>query len=64
MKRDFSQITEEEARAMWQEAVQACIAYAESIGMTGLSAPRWNLYQGLEDAIVGKHKEVSEPSVV
>jgi len=53
----FSDLTKEQAHEMWVRCVNAAIAYAKEINMSGLSElGSHNIYNSLEDAILQEWK--------
>ncbi len=57
----FSELTEDQVTYMWVKAIDACIKYAKSINMSGLSdLPSHNIYRALEKALFNEWKQAKK----
>jgi len=51
----FSKLTKKQIETMWNRAVNACIEYADEIGVSGLSDHgAHNIYTALHNALTGE----------
>jgi len=57
----FSELTEAQVTLMYAKAIQACIEYAQEIGMSGLSGqPSHNIYTAIEKAIFNEWEQAKK----
>lgn len=61
VRRHFSELTKKEIETMWSLAVDACIEYAESINMGGLSGlPTHDIYTVLYNALYSEWEKAKK----